>query len=71
MCCYACFTKQRFKFSVCNKNQVCSTRGQIGVVSLYFNTLMDHTDSDVSDGYNGDVGWITTVSKMKVMVIRG
>jgi hypothetical protein len=33
---------------------------------------MDHTDSDVSDGYNGDVGWITTVSKMKVMrmVIR-
>jgi hypothetical protein len=40
---------------------------------------MDHTDSDVSDdcvddghGYNGDAGFITKVSKMKVMrmVIR-
>jgi hypothetical protein len=29
--------------------------------------LMDHTDSDVSDGYYGNVGWITTVSKIKVM----
>jgi hypothetical protein len=28
---------------------------------------MDHTDSDVSDDYNGDAGLITTVSKMKVM----
>ncbi len=28
---------------------------------------MDHTDSDVSDGYYGNVGWITTVSKIKVM----
>jgi hypothetical protein len=34
--------------------------------------FMDHTDNDVSDdcvddGYNGDAGLITTVSKMKVM----
>jgi hypothetical protein len=33
--------------------------------------FMDHTESDVRDdcvdeGYNGDVGWITTISKMKV-----